>query len=141
MRPVRIAQAALAVAAVVVAAWFLIGLRQAHEVDQATNIIAQGYGTSPAQRAQAASLLSSASFLYPGQDVPILKARLAIQDKNLAVAQRILGGVTRTEPLNLQGWIWLTGSLLANPKASHVAAAHIVKLDPIDASALTVSTR
>jgi hypothetical protein len=138
---VRIAQAALAVTAVVIGAWFVIGARQAHEIDQATKIIAKSYGAAPAERARAASLLSSAAFLYPGQDVPILKARLAISDKNLPRAQSILRGVTRAEPLNLQGWIWLTGALLPSPKQAKAAGAHIVQLDPADARALNSGLR
>ena len=55
------------------------------------------------------SLLNSADWLYPGTEVDILKGRLAIEKGQRPLA-RIERSVTRTEPMNLNGWVWLANS-------------------------------
>lgn len=117
--------------ALVACAWYVIGIRQARDTADATGVIA-AHG-SARQLAHARSLLDSASFLNPDEQVQILRGRLAIEQGHTQQAQRILTSVTRAEPMNLEGWIWLTGAALGNPPLAHAALAHIYRLDPLAA--------
>jgi hypothetical protein len=123
------ARAAILGLAVVVCAWFAVGIRQAHDIDQATSIITGAKLPTPAQAEHAQSLLTSAGWLYPGTEVDILKGRLAIEKGQRPLAQRIERSVTRTEPMNLNGWVWLANSY-TSPKFSLPAVAHVLALDP-----------
>lgn len=124
----RAAAVAFAVAACV---WFAIGVRQAHDVTVATNIVTSSH--TPASLARASSALSSAAFLNPDQNVDILRGRVAIARGHVARAQQILRRVTEKEPLNLIAWIWFTGASLGNKEAGTLGAKQIAKLDPLDA--------
>jgi hypothetical protein len=124
----------LLLVAVMACVWFVIGARQAHEVDGASNVITAPR-QSPAQLRAAASQLRAAAVLNPDRTVDILRARLAVEQHQVARARSILNGVVSAEPQNLEGWIWFTGVNLGRPAAS-VGAARIAALDPLDASAV-----
>lgn len=124
----RPAALAFAVAACV---WFAIGVRQAHDVTVATNIVTSSH--TPANLARASSALSSAAFLNPDQNVDILRGRVAIARGQLARARQILRRVTKKEPLNLIAWIWFTGASLGERHDGTLGAEQIAKLDPLDA--------
>ena len=116
--------------AIVVCAWFVLGIRQAHEINRATSIIAQT-GTIPAaQLRAAAAALRSAGTLNPDAGVTILRARLAVKQQDPRRAERILKTVVRDEPMNLEAWIWLAGVSLIDPPEARIALAHIARLDP-----------
>ncbi len=117
-------------------AWFALGIRQAHEVDAATNIITAGHRPSPPQLAAAAGHLRAGGFLNPDREVDILRGRLAILQGRLAQARRILSEVTRAEPMNLEAWIWYTGASLGVPRLARLGTARIAALDPVDARAV-----
>jgi predicted Zn-dependent protease len=128
---VRFLRPALLLAAVLACVWFVIGVRQAHEVDAASNVITAGQ-QSPSQLRGAASQLHAAAFLNPDRAVDILRGRVAIEQRRLAQARRILGAVVRAEPQNLEGWIWFTGANLGLPAAER-GSRRIAALDPLDA--------
>ena len=123
------ARAAIFAVAIVVCAWFALGVRQAHDIDQATSIITGAKLPTPAQAEHAQSLLNSADWLYPGTEAEILRGRLAIEKGQRPLAQRIERNVTREEPMNLSGWVWLANSY-TNPKFSLPVIAHVLVLDP-----------
>ncbi len=126
----RIAYALTLAFAAAAGAWFALGIRQAHDITAATNIIAQPNTVTPFQSGRAASLLSSAGTLNPDTDVDVLRARLAGRNEQFERAQHILEKVVHEEPMNLEAWGWLAGMSLANPPIAHLAEAHIAKLMP-----------
>jgi tetratricopeptide (TPR) repeat protein len=128
VRSIRLLILGIALAA---SAWYVVGIRQARDIAAATGAIA-GHG-SPGQLAHARSLLNSAAFLNPDQEVQILRGRLALEQGRPEQAQRILAAVIRAEPMNLEGWIWLTGAALGNPPLARAALARIYRLDPLAA--------
>jgi hypothetical protein len=127
----RVLRPALLLVAVAACAWFVVGAREAHEVDQATNVVEAGAHT-PAQLRSADSELRSAAFLNPDREVDILRGRVAIDEHRLSQARQILAGVVDAEPENLNGWIWFTGANLGRP-AAREGTAHLARLDPQDA--------
>jgi hypothetical protein len=120
--------------AVIVCAWFVLGARQAHEIDQATNIVTVPRQSAAKLRA-AARDLHAAALLNPDRTVDILRARVAIEQGRPTQARRILTAVTRAEPDNLEAWISYTGANLGRPNGRRGLAA-MIRLDPIDARAL-----
>jgi predicted Zn-dependent protease len=116
--------------AIVVSAWFALGIHQAHEVAHATNVIGASRTLTVTKARAIESSLDSASRLDPDKELDILRARAAIKAGQPRDAQRILEGVVRAEPSNLEGWIWLAGAALGNPPVAHRALAQIDKLDP-----------
>jgi hypothetical protein len=131
---VRLLRPALLLGSVLACAWFVIGVRQAHDVDAASNVITAPQ-QSPAQLRAAASQLHAAAFLNPDRTVDILRGRVAIEQRRLAQARGILGTVVRAEPQNLEGWIWYTGANLGRPAAAQ-GSRRIAALDPLDARAV-----
>ncbi|MGH2892063.1 MAG: hypothetical protein ACRDPM_02175 [Solirubrobacteraceae bacterium] len=116
--------------AIVVSAWFALGIHQAHEVAHATSVI-EGSPTLTLTKARAIdSWLGSARTLNPDKQLDILRARAAVEAGQVHLAQRILERVVRAEPSNLGGWTWLAGAALGNPPVAHRAVAQIDKLDP-----------
>jgi hypothetical protein len=134
MRPGRLVASAIAV---LICIGFLVGARQAHEAAGLTAVIVKGELSSHSQQTSAASMLRAARFGYPGQDVPILAARVALVEHRYSHAAAIARGVTRAEPDNLEGWILLAGALLGDRDQRglrHVQEG-IARLDPVDARA------
>ena len=69
----------LVVAAVVVAGWFALGVRQSHDFDVASDIIGSPAPLSARQAAHADSLLHSAKQLNPDLAVDLLQSQLALR--------------------------------------------------------------
>jgi hypothetical protein len=130
---VRLVNVALVILALAGCAWFAIGIRQAQGVARATGTIEAGGAAGPDGLAAAASDLRSAAFLNPDQGVNILRGRLAILRGDGRQAREILAAVTRSEPMNLEAWIWFTGANLGNPREARLGTARLAELDPIDA--------
>jgi hypothetical protein len=119
-----------AAAAALVCAWFAVGIRQAHDTAKATSILSAATPLNGVQAAHVAEFLRGARLLNPDQQVELLRGELAIRRNDLAAARRILGGVVRTEPMNVQGWIWLAKASSNNPSAFVLALLHINRLEP-----------
>ena len=132
MRAIRYA---LALFAVVAVAWFVIGARQAHDVDAATTLLNYEAGHSAAGSRHTESLLSSADFLYPGVDVTLLRARLAMEQYDWAKAKPFVDQATAAEPDNLTAWIYALDLKLKDPSTvdTEQLLAHLRMLDPVDA--------
>ena len=92
------------VIALVVCVWFAVGVRQAQDTDHATSIIASTAPISAAQAAHARSLLDSAAFLNPDQEVAVLKAELVAREGDKARAVAMLMKIVHEEPQNIDAW-------------------------------------
>jgi predicted Zn-dependent protease len=115
--------------ALVVCAWFAIGVRQAHDLNQATAIVDQSNQPTKAQIAHAGSLLNAAAFLNPDSEVKLVRAELELGDSDIAQGRRIVEGVVREEPQNLEAW-YLLAQDAGGRKLLFRALAQINKLDP-----------
>jgi hypothetical protein len=126
---------ALAAVAVVACAWFVLSARQAHDLDAATALLQKQSGYTAAGSARTRSLLDSASFLEPGTDVTLLRARLAMEQHRWKRARRLVDQATRAEPDNLQAWISALDLAVVHPASIDVGhvVARLRGLDPVDA--------
>jgi predicted Zn-dependent protease len=116
--------------AIVVTAWFALGIHQAHDVAHATSVIQTSRTLTVTQARAIDGWLDSARTLNPDKELDILRARAAIGVGRVRLAQGILERVVRAEPSDLEGWIWLAGAALGNPPVAHRALAQIDRLDP-----------
>ena len=116
--------------AIVVIAWFALGVHQAHDVAHATSVVGASRTLTPTQARAVDGWLDSARTLNPDREVDILRARAAIGAGRVRLAQGILERVVRAEPENLEAWIWLGGAALGDPPLAHRALTQIDKLDP-----------
>ncbi len=121
----RIIRYAVAAIAVVVCAWFALGARQAHEIDTAS--------TTP-DVARAASALTSAKFLYPGNDVRILQAQLDLKRRRYGDARRLLAKMIAAEPQNIFVWSVALDLAIDAPSTENaqMVTAHLRMLDPVE---------
>jgi predicted Zn-dependent protease len=103
-------RALVALFAILVCAWFAIGVRQARDVDHATALLSAGSHISGSDAARAASLLHSAGQLNPDRQVDVLRAQLATERGDRRSAEGILGGVVAAEPMNATAWVALARS-------------------------------
>lgn len=117
---------AAAVAALVVAAGFALGLYQAIGFRTASSRINNGRSD-----ARAAALLRSAARLNPDTQVAVERARLSVNQGHPAEARRRLLGVVRAEPENAYAWGAIEVLLVrAYPALARRAAARFERLVP-----------
>jgi hypothetical protein len=120
------------VAAIVVCAWFALGVVQAHDTDAATTVIGASVHLTHAQALQADSLLSSAGTLNPDTTVTLLRGEAALKSGHPRRALAIELPVTRAEPLNVDAWA-AVATAAYDAHRGHLltrAAARIGVLDP-----------
>lgn len=131
--PVRVARLLVAAIAAVVCAAFVIGIRQVQYSNAVTALLAPGTRLTPTQQRAAASDLRSAAFAYPGEDVPILKVQVALNEDHFARALSIARAITAAEPDNIQGWVWFAGAadFARDLPAQHHARQEEIRLDPL----------
>jgi hypothetical protein len=115
------------VGAIVVCAWFAVGIRQVHDTNAATAILSGG-SLSPGMATRASSLLDGAALLNPDRQIGLLRARLAAESGRRAQAQRLALMVARAEPRNSQAWLLL--SSIGTPYQAAVAVQRLAKLAP-----------
>lgn len=92
------------VAALVVAAWFGLGVRQAAGTDAARADVGRLEPPTASQARSTRDALDRAGTLNPDLGVDVLRARFALQEGRREDARRILDGVVRREPDGLDGW-------------------------------------
>jgi predicted Zn-dependent protease len=125
------ARLAIVSVAVVVCAWFAVGVRQAIDTDKA-DAIATGTATVSADQASHAdSLLHAAGFLNPDLEVDLLRGTIALDRQQHLRAVSIFQSVTRREPENIDAWLTLAQAEYGEKRPLAVAVAQIAKLDPI----------
>lgn len=124
----------LTIVGVLGCAWFVLGAREARQVDQATAALSAGPRIDQAQAARVSSLLADASFLNPDRQVTLLRGQLEDERGARGAGARILAGVTRAEPMNAAAWVLLARSA-TNAGTLKRAYAHIETLVPTVKSA------
>lgn len=98
------ARAAAVAAALLVAAWFAVGVRQADGVSEARERLQAVEAPSPAEARRTAAALDRAGALNPDTAVDVLRARFALQQGRRDDARRLLLRVVDREPENLEAW-------------------------------------
>jgi predicted Zn-dependent protease len=127
----RIARILVACFGVAACAWFVLGIGQAHDIDHVSSTVGglTGQQRLTAQQAShASSLLDSADTLNPDRTVDLLRARVALLRGDRPEAKRILLGVVRAEPNNIDGWYGLATSASDGATVQR-ALSHIAQLN------------
>jgi predicted Zn-dependent protease len=125
-----VARIGLAVAALLVSAWFALGVYQSRAVSQATSAASGRGRLTAAQARRADGLLHDAATLNPDQAVDLLRAQVAIAGGDATGARRILHGVVAREPQDLDAWIALARASTGDFRQRQIALLHILKLAP-----------
>jgi len=123
------ARLALLVLAIMGCAWFALGIRQAHDINRASAIMAAGR-PEPVRATRVKRLLNAAGQLNPDSQVDLLRGELALLEGNKVGAQRVFASVVRREPQNVVAWLWVVRAASNVPEATE-ALAHIARLDHI----------
>jgi hypothetical protein len=117
--------------ALLASAWFALGAHQAHDLARAQAIVSGAATLSSAQADRAASLLRAAKTLNPDREVDVVRAQVAVEAGHLRAARRILLGVTREEPRNVEAWLWLARASSDDTPQYLRAVAHVRGLEPL----------
>ena len=125
----RIARVILLGLSLVAIAWFVLGARQAREINQVTSIV-QASSVSAADARRGNQLLDSAAMLDPDRQVLLLRAILASERNHQARARAIIEQVTRAEPENIVAWDLLVQLAGHNVALLAKAFAHVARLKP-----------
>ena len=127
----HVAAAACALLAVAACAWFVVGIRQAQEIQRASAILSRASTVTPAEARTVSSLLSSAAFLDPDREVNLLRGQLALERGRPSRAQQIIEHVTRAEPQNLAAWLALAQAATNDVGLFDYALRRIRALEPV----------
>jgi predicted Zn-dependent protease len=119
----------VSVLAVVLMAWFVLGARQARELDQAT-AIAQASSVSAAQARHADQLLGSAATLNPDREVDLTRAAVALDRNDIKQVRTIIERVTRAEPENIVAWDLLVQASQGDRRLLARAYLMLTRLQP-----------
>jgi predicted Zn-dependent protease len=119
---------AILAVAVLLAAWFGLGVRQARDVAQATAIVSGSTPLTAAQARHASDLLHAAAFLNPDRQVDVLRARVDLGRGNEPGARAILKRVVSQERSYLEAWIWLARASVGDLRDFYAAAYRIQQL-------------
>ena len=111
-------------------AWFVVGIRQAHDTNAAAAIVTGASRLPAGQRRHAADLLSAAKVLNPDTQVDVLRAELALGQGDRAAARRILEQVVAKEPENAVAWEWLARASVGDLHEFFLAGIHLARLVP-----------
>jgi predicted Zn-dependent protease len=126
---VTLARIGLAVAALLVTAWFALGVYQSRAVSQARSAASGGRLTATRAR-HADNLLHDAATLNPDRAVDVLRAQVALARGDAVRSRQILNGVVRREPQDLDAWIALARASTNDFRQRQLALLHILKLAP-----------
>lgn len=85
-------------------AWFALLAVQSHATDAATALTGRAH-LSAAEARHAGSLLDTAAILYPGQEVTLLRAKVAFAAGQVTRARRLAADAVRAEPGNPEAWL------------------------------------
>ncbi len=114
----------------IVCAWFALAVRQAHDTNRASEIISGASALSGRAAAQASSLLRAAGTLNPDSEVDLLRTELALLEHRRSRALRIVEGVVRREPMNVEAWLLFARAGYPNRALLKRAIRNIALLDP-----------
>jgi cytochrome c-type biogenesis protein CcmH/NrfG len=126
-----LARLAALIVAALACAWFVLGVRQARDTAAATKLVnSPRLSSSDARAAQ--SLLTSAGTLNPDRQVELLRAELALREREPARSLRLAEEVVRREPLNIEAWVVLARAAFKENDAPllKLSVRQIGRLDP-----------
>jgi predicted Zn-dependent protease len=126
----RVTSLICAVLALVVCAWFALGASQAINTSRASAIVSGASRLSSAEARRALALLHDAGTLNPDRNVDILRGQAYLASGNAKVARRVLSAVTREEPQNVEGWLWLAHASGTNAALLTSSLVHVRQLEP-----------
>ncbi len=118
------------VLALVVCAWFALGAHQAVNTSRGSAIVSGVSRLSTAEARRTLALLDDAGTLNPDLGVDILRAQAYLASGNAPVAREVLSTVTRQEPQNVEGWLWLARASGANAALFYKSLRHVRQLEP-----------
>lgn len=116
--------------AVGVSAWFALDVHQAIDTSRAAAIADRGNHATAAQERQVDSLVGAARLLNPDKEPDVLLGQVEVEHGDFARARRLLAAVTRSEPENLEGWLWLAHAAASNSPLFRFALRHVSQLEP-----------
>jgi hypothetical protein len=116
------------VAAAAAVAWFALLAVEGHATDAAAPFAGRVHLTA-AEARHADSLLDTAAILYPGQEVVVLRAKVAFAASDVTRARRLAAAATRAEPGNPEAWLERTDVSHGTPELAP-AFRHLVSLVP-----------
>jgi predicted Zn-dependent protease len=124
-------RASLLAVAIVICAWFVLGFIQARDTGRATALINRTAALGAGDVARARSLIRSAGTLNPDLTVDTLRGELALDQNQNRRAARIIGSVTRSEPMNIAAWVLLAEATQHRDERTFALAVRTVgKLEP-----------
>jgi lipopolysaccharide biosynthesis regulator YciM len=126
----RLARLLVAGSALVLCAWFALGIRQAHDTTAATAIINQNANVSAVAAAHAGSLLDRAATLNPAVQITILRSQLALRRNEYRRAIAIARQATRQEPSNVATWLAVAVASYDSGGVDYQAVGKMAVLDP-----------
>lgn len=129
---VTVARFAAGVLALVIAAFFGLGIVQAHNLTAAQAVLDSAQNPTPAQTAAARQQLDTAGTLNPDRAVALTRGQLDLRLGQLPAAERVFRALVAAEPKNVEAWLGLSESLYGKPGLV-AAVARIAVLDPQDA--------
>ena len=118
------------VVALIVCAWFALGARQAIDTQRASAIASAGTTATAAQEREVSSLVRAARLLNPDKLPDVLLGRVELEHRDYARARRVLESVVRSEPQDIQAWLWLAGASAGHPALAAQALGQLHTLDP-----------
>jgi hypothetical protein len=119
------------IAALLVCAWFALGIRQSHDVDVASSLVTSSGGAlAPPIARRAGSLLRAAGALNPDTTVALLRSHLALREGDRRRAQAIALAVVREEPQNIEAWVAYGSASAHDPPAFRRALRELERLAP-----------
>lgn len=129
--PLRLGRVAAAILALVVAAWFVLAARQAHDTASAQAIVTGRLTLSPRSASRIYSLLDSAGTLNPDRMVKLIRAETEIEQARNRQAIALLLSVAKDEPLNREVWAFLARAAVDDePALTQKAIVRLGALEP-----------
>ncbi len=126
----RLASGLVAAGALVVCAWFALGIRQSHDLNLATDILSARAPLTSAQARQTAALLHQAAVLNPDAAVDLARSELALRRGDRSQARAIARRVTESEPQNIDAWLAFGTASAQDPRGFQLALRHLEQLAP-----------
>jgi HAMP domain-containing protein len=126
-----VARVLAAGAALVVCAWFALGIRQSTSLDRAQALIAGQFFASPARATEVEHLLDNAGFLNPDRQVDLDRVQILLERGHAAAARQVARGVVAAEPQNIQAWLALAHAAGPDRAVLDEAIDHIKQLEPL----------
>jgi hypothetical protein len=125
-----VARAGAAVLAIVVCAWFALGVRAFRDQDAVIASLGDRGLLSAIQVRADRAALEDAATLNPDQGVILLRAQLDSRAGEARAALRLASQVSRHEPQNINAWLLIAVLAHRNSATYRSAAAHVRLLAP-----------